>query len=421
MANPVPAAGARVAGTAQGWLLVAANCLPTLAIVSLVPNLPQLFQHFAGVRGHEILVPMIITMPSLCIAIFAPLCAGPLTDAWGRRRLFLVALAAYTLLGLAPLLFHDLYAVIASRAVVGVAEAAILTVQNTLMGDYFAGDERQKWLGRQAVVGSIGAAAIIYTGGRLGDIAWNGPFVMYLLAAPMFLWTWFVVWEPARAPAAGQDAPAAGGTAPAIALPAGAALAAATPAHFPWRATIIVAAATIGTSLAYYVQALQLGRIFSELGLTKPSSLGLTIMIASSGVVIGGYFYRRLAHLPTGRVFAVIFLAIGIGYIGLGLSPDHEVGLPFAIIAQFGNGLAIPALLAWALTKYPLEVRGRGMGLWGGCFFVGQWLSPLAVSLIGLFTAGFMQTVVVVGAACIGVAAIAALVRSEPLAFAGTH
>ncbi|MFO1401989.1 MAG: MFS transporter [Steroidobacteraceae bacterium] len=409
MGNPVPAAGARVAGPAQGWLLVAANCLPTLAIVSLVPNLPQLFQHFAGVRGHEILVPMIITMPSLCIAIFAPLCAGPLTDAWGRRRLFLVALAAYTLLGLAPLLFHDLYAVIASRAVVGIAEAAVLTVQNTLMGDYFAGDERQKWLGRQAVVGSIGAALIILAGGQLGDIAWNGPFVLYLLAAPMFVWTWLVVWEPTGAQSAGPDVPAA------------AAPGAATAAHFPWRATIIVAAATVGISIAYYVQALQLGRIFGELGLTKPSTLGLTIMIASSGVVIGGYFYRRLAHLPISRVFAVIFLAIGIGYIGLGLAGNHRVGLPFAIVAQFGNGLAIPALIAWALTKYSLEFRGRGMGLWGGCFFVGQWLSPLAVSLVGLFTAGFMQTVVVFGAACIGVAAIAALVRSEPLAVAGSH
>ena len=419
MGNTDPGTGRQVAGAAQGWLLVAANCLPTLAIVSLVPNLPQLFQHFAGARWHEVLVPMIITMPSLCIAIFGPLVAGPLTDAWGRRRLLLVALAAYTILGLAPLLFQGLAAVIASRAVVGIAEAAILTVQNTLMGDYFAGDERQKWLGRQAVVGSIGAAAIIFAGGQLGDIAWNGPFALYLLAAPMLVWSWFVVWEPTGASTAGQEAPAAAARASAAGM---AAAAAGTPhAPFPWRATIIVAAATLGTSIAYYVQALQLGRIFNELGLTKPSSLGLTIMIASSGVVIGGYFYRRLAHLPISRVFAVIFLATGIGYIGLGLSPDHRVALPFAIIAQFGNGLAIPALIAWALTKYSLENRGRGMGLWGGCFFVGQWLSPLAVSLIGLFTAGFMQTVVVVGAACVGVAVIAALMRSEPLAVAGTH
>jgi MFS family permease len=387
-------------------LLVAINCLPTLAIVSLVPNLPQLFQHFEHAPGKDLLVPMIITMPSLCIAIFGPLAAGPLTDLWGRRRLLLLALAAFTILGLAPLLFQDLLPVIASRAVVGVAEAAILTVQNTLMGDYFAGEERQKWLGYQAVVGSIAAAAIIVAGGQLGDIAWNGPFVLYLLAAPLYIWAWFVIWEPRRATAAALASPTAAGPAP---------------AHFPWRATLIVAAATIGTSLAYYVQALQLGRIFAELGLTKPGSIGLIIMIASSGVVIGGYFFRRLSHLPISRVFAVVFLAIGVGYVGLGLANNYRLGLPFAIVAQFGNGLAIPALIAWALPKYSIENRGRGMGIWGGCFFVGQFLSPLAVSLIGLFTAGFMQTVVAVGGLCIAVALIAWLVRSEPVASAAGH
>jgi MFS family permease len=410
MRNSDPSSGTRTAGPAQGWLLVAIGCLPTLAIVSLVPNLPQLFEHFEHSAGKEVLVPMIITMPSLCIAIFGPLAAGPLTDAWGRRRLLLLALAAFTILGLAPLLFAGLYAVIASRAIVGIAEAAILTAQNTLMGDYFTGDERQKWLGYQAVVGSVAAAGIILAGGQLGDLAWNGPFALYVLAAPLFLWAWFVIWEPRRPAAAVPTPHAAAGAVGAAGRP---------PTHFPWRATLMVAAATIGTSLAYYVQALQLGRIFAELGVSTPGRIGLIIMIASGGVVIGGYLYRRLAHLPISRVFAVIFLAIGIGYIGLGVAPDYRVGLPFAIIAQFGNGLAIPALIAWALTKYSIENRGRGMGIWGGCFFVGQFLSPLAVSLVGLFTAGFMQTVIVVGGLCIVVAAIAAMMRSEPLAVAG--
>lgn len=397
-----PHTGRRIAGPAQGWALIAIGTLPTLAIVSLVPNLPQLFQHFAAVPGHEIYVPMIITMPSLCIAIFGPLAAGPLADLWGRRRLLLVALCAYTILGLAPLLFDSLFAIIASRAVVGLAEAAILTAGNALLGDYFAGEDRQKWLGYQTVVGPIAASLLILAGGVLGDRSWNAPFALYLLAAPILLWSWFAVWEPTRA---------AGAT------PAERAVA--TP--FPWRATLFVAAATIGTSLAYYVQALQLGRIFSELGVSTPSRISLIITVASVGVVIGGYLYRRLSHLPISRVFAVILLAIGVGYVGLGLAHDYRAGLLFGVIAQFGNGLAIPALIAWALSKYTIDNRGRGMGIWGGCFFVGQFLSPLALSAVGSFTSGFMQTVVVIGVLCIVAALIAFTVRSEPVAASAHH
>ena len=44
MGNSDPGTGRQVAGAAQGWLLVAANCLPTLAIVSLVTGILSFLQ-----------------------------------------------------------------------------------------------------------------------------------------------------------------------------------------------------------------------------------------------------------------------------------------------------------------------------------------------------------------------------------------
>jgi MFS family permease len=95
-------------GSAQAGALIAAAVMPTLAIVSLVPNLPQLFEHFSAIPHHELLVPMIITLPSLCIALFSPV-AGAAADFWGRRRLMIVALIAYSVLGLIPLLLENLF------------------------------------------------------------------------------------------------------------------------------------------------------------------------------------------------------------------------------------------------------------------------------------------------------------------------
>lgn len=375
----------RVAGHAQGWGLIAIAMLPTLAIVSLVPNLPQLFQHFASVPGHELYVPMILTMPSLCIAIFAPLAAGPLVDLWGRRRLLLIGLLAYSVLGLLPLLLDNLFAIIASRAVVGLAEAAILTAGNALLGDYFAGAERQKWLGYQTVVGPIVASLIILAGGALGDHGWRGPFALYAVGLVVLAWAYFSMWEPA---ATRKHTTAAS-----------------TP--FPWATTFMVAAVTIGVAVVYFVQALQLGRIFAELGVTSPSRISIVVTIASVGVIIGGYCYRKVAARPLGQILAIIFGAFAIGYVGLGLAPDYKTGLPFGVIAQFGNGMTIPTLIAWALSQYDFEHRGRGMGVWGGCFFIGTFLSPPVVSLIGRYTNGFLATVAVIGAVCAGIALVA--------------
>ena len=79
----------RAAGLAQALTLILVGLMPALALAGLVPDLPQLFQHFAAEPNRELLVPMIITVPSLCVALFSGF-AGAIADRWGRRRLLLV-------------------------------------------------------------------------------------------------------------------------------------------------------------------------------------------------------------------------------------------------------------------------------------------------------------------------------------------
>jgi MFS family permease len=179
MSSPVTAAApAREAGSPQGFALIFLATMPTLAIVSLVPNLPQLFAHFHDVPHANLLVPMIITLPSLCIALFSPI-AGAIADRWGRRRLLLAAMLLYAAVGVLPVLLHDLHTILITRFFIGVAEAGILTCQNALMGDYFAGERRQRWLGLLSVVGPdlCGGSRTGRRLPRLDRLAWSVPAV----------------------------------------------------------------------------------------------------------------------------------------------------------------------------------------------------------------------------------------------------
>src|SRR5579862_4875480 len=117
--------GPRRAGTAQALGLLLTMQVPIVPIMALVPNLPLLFRHFASTPDKELLVPMIITLPSLGIVLLAPL-AGVLADRWGRRRLLLCALALFGGAGLAPLVLDDLRWILASQAILGIAEAVII-------------------------------------------------------------------------------------------------------------------------------------------------------------------------------------------------------------------------------------------------------------------------------------------------------
>ncbi|MFO1265364.1 MAG: MFS transporter [Rubrivivax sp.] len=380
-------ATSRPAGLPQALTLMLVSTMPTMALAALVPVLPAFFEHFAAVPNRETLVPMILTVPSLCVALFsAPI--GAAADRWGRRPVLLLALLAFAVCGTLPMLFDDLHAIIASRFVVGIAEAAVLTVGNALLGDYFAGAERQKWLGWQMSIGPFVGTGYLLAGGALGTWLWKAPFLIYVLGFVALAAAVATLHEPPRA------------------QPAKATAAPATP--FPWGLTALIVGVTLVVSVVYFLQAVQHGRIFAELGVSTPARISWIVSAASMGTVVGGYVFKRMRPLPVGWMLAIVFAGFGVGYVGVALAPNWIVGAPLDAVGQFAGGIAIPTLISWALARYPLEHRGRGMGFWGAAFFLGQFLNPPVMTAIAHGRLGFMQSTGVLGLACFALAAVAA-------------
>ena len=377
--TPLAATPRRHGGLAQGIALMAIVNMPSLALSALVPGLPQLFQQFSNVPHFQLLVPMIITVPSLCVALTSGF-TGMLADRFGRRNLLLAALFAFALLGLAPLLFDSLLLIVASRVIVGVAEAAILTVGNALMGDYFEGAQREKWLGYQNMLSPLIGSSIILAGGMLAGVHWRYPFLLYLIGFGVFALAWFVCWEPERdRAAAGTQAATA----------------------FPWRSTLFVCGVTVLFSMVFFVQAVQHGRIFGDMGVASPERISVLVTIASLGTILGGYLFKRLGGVSVTLRLATSMALYGTCYVGVAWAPDATVGLPLDALGQVGGGLLLPALIAWALTHYRFEHRGRGMGLWGGSFFLGQFLSAPLLTLIQSAAGTFLASVAAIGVACL--------------------
>lgn len=384
-------------GAVQGLALIALAGLPTMAIVSLVPNLPQLFRQFGGLPQAALWVPMVLTLPSLCIALLSPV-AGWCADRWGRRPVLLVSLLLFTVVGVLPFWMAALPAVLLTRLAVGIAEAGILTCQNALLGDYFQGSDRQRWLGWQSILSPVLAASMVLAGGWLGSIGWQWPFLLYLLGAPVLLWAYWGLPEPKRTDR---------GAAP----PTGSAAGARADA-FPWRAGWPVMAVTVAASVLYFVQAVQLGRVFGEQGVGSPAEIGVYVTLASLGVMLGGWVFTRLPPMGLPRMLSLILLCYAVGWAGMGMARSPELVLVASWAAQFGNGLAIPALIGWSLSRFDLAQRGRGMGLWGSAFFAGTFLSPPLVALATDLAGGaFLKALVLLAGVCLVLAVPLALVR----------
>ncbi|WP_338759901.1 MFS transporter [Massilia sp. METH4] len=378
----------RQADWRQGWILVFSGFLPVMAIIALAPTLPTLLAHFHDVPNARLMVPLLITAPSACIALFAP-AAGAIADRFGRRKLLLWAMALYGAGGLLPFFIDNFWAVVAGRFVIGIGEAGVLTVVNTLLADYYEEQARHRWLMIQGVVGSMLGTLTIACSGFLAAQGWQFPFLVYGVAIPIFLASLAFLFEPAPR---GKRLHKTDG--------------APTATPFPKLVALMVCGVTVVLSTIYYVQVINFSLLLKEMGVGDPKSIGLWMAIPSIGVPIGAVIFRYTTRFGAGAQIFLVFVGYAIGLGGIGMAPDYKVALAFAFVQQLANGIIVPALIAWTQSKYSFEHRGQGMGWWASSFFVAQFLSPAAVNamrgLVGDLQGAFLAFGIIAGVCALG-------------------
>lgn len=398
---PAPAV-ARRAGFAQGLLLLLGSCMPVMGSVLITPVLPQLSQHFAAAPGVEILVPMIVALPALLIAVFAPV-AGQIADRVGRKRLLIGALFAYAVVGTVPAWLDDLGGILASRALVGLTEAAIMTVCTTLIIDYFQGERRAKVIGLQTVATTIGATLFIAIGGALGAGGWHTPFWVYsasiLIAVPML----FVLWEPtAQERMLGENAGAAR-------------------VRIPWRRIATALAVTVFAGFSFYVMILEVSYLVVAAGVPAEQTglIGAVSAVASLATAIGGLLFTRISKLGPGRLMPMALGAQAVGMVVIWIVPSLPGVIVGAIIASFGSGMVLPSLFLWFIAHITPEVRGRVTGLVMTAFYLGQFVTPILIGILVGVVAGASGAASL--PAAVGIVGIAAAVVAVGVALGLRH
>lgn len=351
----------------------------------LAPILPQLMQQFGTIRGAPFLVPMLLTIPALCTALFsAP--AGYIGDMLGKRKLLIGATVVYSVVGIAPAFLHDIFAILATRVAVGICEAAVLTLSTTLIGDLFSGRERGKWLAAQTAVASSSAVVFLLISGVLAGIyGWRGSFLIYGVTILLAYAIWRLTWEPARAVGASADA--------------------GRWSEVPWRKLGGICAVTLVASVLFYTVQIQTSSALVVLRVLSPARIGLLTAIASLGVPVGTFLFWRLSRLMVPLLLLIEFASMGVAFLGMGRAEHPATFLAWATLNQVGAGMILPTLLTWAINSLPFGVRGRGTGLWQAVFSVGQFGSGLIMPAIAMRTGGILPAFQYLGLTALACAA----------------
>jgi MFS family permease len=374
----------RKAGFAQGLSLLLPVTLSVMGALLIAPVIPQLFAAFHNVPGIMFLAPMVVTTPSLFVFLFSPV-AGLLGDRFGRRPLLIAAMAIYTIFGVAPFFLDNLFAVLATRVVVGIMEAIVLTLSTTLISDLFTDGERDRWLAAQTGVASVSAVVFLLIGGMAGRFGWHGPFLVYILPLVLMFGVIVFTWEP--------KPDRAGVILPRLSL---------SWAGFPWVFVLGICALTLFASTMFYTVQIQLSTALVALGVTDPARIGLLTAIASLAVPFGSVAFWMLApRLSVRGMLLVEFVLLGVGFVGMSHMADPRGFVVAAALNQIGAGMILPTLLTWVTQGLSFEIRARGTGFWQSTFALGQFACGLIVPAIARVVGGVVPAFQVIGGASI--------------------
>jgi MFS family permease len=385
-------------GSIQACILLASAGLSSLATAVLGPSLPKMQEYFRFAPNAEYLVPFSLTAPMLvmaCLSVFVGLAA----DKFGRKRILLAATAFYAVCGTAPLWLDSLRGVLASRVLLGVAEACLMTVSTTMIGDYFTGARRVKLMSLHTTVAAVSAFLLNIAGGLLGEHGWRAPYMVYAISLPLAALMPRYLWEPGPGREPQRTAVVAEDVGP-----------------LNVHRLLGICALTVGVGLAFMTVPVHLGYLFTELGINSSARIGLAYALNSVGVIVGTLAFGWVLAHRVPRVVVQLGLAaavLGLSFVAMSMATTY-LGLTLAAMANgIGAGLILPAVVSWNMRELPFSHRGIGVGAFQSSLFLGMSLNPLCIVYLAKSQGSRGAAVALVGEMLLFAALIAAIVAAK--------
>ncbi|MBU2998117.1 MFS transporter [Cellulophaga baltica] len=354
----------------QAVALLLAASLTILSNTLISPSLPGIQKAFQGQANLDFTVPFLITAPSLMVAISA-LLIGVMADKFNRRLQLMIGVVMFASMGSAGLWLGSLESILVSRFFLGISIALMMTAQTALIGEYFKGQARDKFMGVQISATNFSGLIFIIIAGWLANKNPFYPFAIYLIAllyVPVIYLAFFKTVKKRsdkstnivkiEKPKIHEDSHVSKN----------------------WVLTLVSIAFICTLSLAgFYIIPTRLPFYLVKIGYPEPSTAAalLAFVLLAGGTVSLMYSAVR-KRFGRAITFASGFAIFALGFIGLSLASSN-LFLVFASTFFIGaaTGLITPIFFSIALDIAPSKRHGFASGMITTALFVGQFISPI--------------------------------------------
>lgn len=326
----------------------------------VAPSIPALESHFASIPDIDFLARLVLTLPALFVMFFSPL-SGILLDKWGRLTFLIPAMFVWSISGVLGALWDNIYWILATRAVFGIATAFVMTAASALVADYYFGDERQKALGLQGFGAACTSAIFISIGGVLAHYDWRYPFWVYGGGIILAILALFELFEPRKPKAMKKSVSRHESPQPSFSI----------------LSFIPIYFFGFMIAVGYYISPTQIPYFITQALGESESLVGISMSASAIAYGIASLGYARIRRALSVRMIYICgFLLMSFGFfVVFILNNFYSVSLGLLLLG-IGGGVLVVNNSSSVLAMVPKEHTAKAMGWLSSMIFFGQFISP---------------------------------------------
>lgn len=345
----------------QKLSILSLSFISLIATAAMAPALNGIQSHF--INAPETLIKLVVTLPALiCIPI------GLLNKAFmkfiSKKNLIIIGLLLYTIGGLSSSLSPNIYVLLFTKVILGLGLGITAPLSLVLIGDFFHGKERAKFMGFSTATTNLGGILSTLFVGFLVSLGWRYSFLVYAVAIiVLFLIVFFLPNDYEN----NEEKLSTGNIEEDIKLNKG---------IFKYAILVflgLIAFYAIPTNMDFLVKLRNLG---------GASTAANIVSIGTLTSLISAMIFPKLIKIFKRYFSLIIFISMFLGFIILGTAHSMPMILLGAIFVGFGFGDVIPFGMLFASNLVHKTHTALAILIVTTGLYFGEFVSPLILQFL---------------------------------------
>lgn len=350
--------------------LFSASTMTILGAILVAPALPAITKDFNDTPHIEILSGLMLTIPALFVMIFSPI-AGFLMDKHTKLRFLYPAMIVWVISGMSGALCENIYSLIATRCVLGIAAAFVSVGVNALLGDYYSlgVGRRERALSMQGFVMSVGGAILTMLSGYLTNYAWQYAFLVYGSGIIVIFLCVMFLFEPSIKKAKETTAKDS----------------MKNNAKNSYKAFFPVYFIGFFIMVAYYLAGIEFPHYIEDVLGLEPKYIGLAMALPTLSFGVFAFFYKDIAKFVSiKRIYIAALCVESFAFFLVFLVQNFAITAFSLFCFGVAGGLIVTNNSNYLFKLSDSTNRAKLYAILASCSFFGQFITPFIATPISL-------------------------------------